>query len=150
MASISLRIRHVLQKIQSVLAFEPWTIYPAFNTNRGLGRVALIACILGALLGVHVVLLITVVIMKQAYISHSSESAYAYFLDPSRMQLLIQWCAYIICVCVFHLAEFFATAVYNPRVLSSDSLMVNHSHAYTAAAIVSRTRRRYLDLGILY
>jgi protein-S-isoprenylcysteine O-methyltransferase len=35
------------------------------------------------------------------------------------------------------LLEFFVTAVYNPTVASADSFLVNHSTAYTAAAVTS-------------
>jgi protein-S-isoprenylcysteine O-methyltransferase len=37
----------------------------------------------------------------------------------------------------FHLLEFFTTAVYNPSVTSSESYLVNHSKAYTAAFIIA-------------
>lgn len=58
------------------------------------------------------------------------------FLGPDRLQLLLQWCLYIVVLCTFHLLEFFVTAVYNPYVTSSDSFLINHSTAYTAAALV--------------
>jgi hypothetical protein len=137
MPSFLLGIRLALQKLQSVLAFEGWTMFPAFNTNHGLGRTALIASILGTWLGIHIVLLIIFVIVKQP---DTLEFSFSAFIDIDRTQLLIQWCAYVICICIFHLAEFFTTAIYNPRVLSTDSFVVNHSYAYTAAAIVSIVR----------
>jgi hypothetical protein len=42
----------------------------------------------------------------------------------------------VIFLCTFHLGEFFTTAVFNPSVTTSDSFMVNHSKAYTTAALV--------------
>jgi hypothetical protein len=132
--SFSLGARLALEKVQSALAFEGWTMFPAFNTNHGLGRTALIASILGALLGMHIILLIIFVILKQRY---TRDFSFSTFVDMDRTQLLIQWCADVICICIFHLAEFFTTAIYNPRVVSTDSFVVNHSYAYTAAAIVS-------------
>ena len=42
-------------------------------------------------------------------------------------------------MCIFHLLEFFVTAVYNPYELSGDSFLVNQSKAYTAAALISAT-----------
>jgi len=44
---------------------------------------------------------------------------------------------YVIALCSFHLGEFFTTAICNPSSASADSFMVNHSKAYTAAALVS-------------
>lgn len=131
--SMMLRVRLVLQKIQSVLAFEAWSMYPAFNTSQGLGRAALIALILGVLLGMHIMLLVVAIMMQLHDLYPMSSNS----IDHDRMQFLVQWCMYVICVCIFHLAEFFATSICNPRVLSSDSFIVNHSYAYTAAAIVS-------------
>ena len=55
---------------------------------------------------------------------------------PERTQFLLQWCVYVVAVCTFHLLEFFVTALYNPAVTSSDSFLINHSVAYTAAALV--------------
>jgi len=53
--------------------------------------------------------------------------------------LLWQWCAYIISLSSFHLLEFFITAIYNPTTCTADSFVVNHSTAYTAAALTSWT-----------
>lgn len=39
--------------------------------------------------------------------------------------------------CIFHLAEFFITAVYNPTQATADSYLINHSMTYTAAAVSS-------------
>lgn len=51
----------------------------------------------------------------------------------------MQWTVYVIALCMFHLGEFFTTAISNPSVTSADSFMVNHSKAYTAAALISWT-----------
>ena len=128
-----LRVRQVIRSIHSVVAFESWGMYPAFNTRQGLGRAALIAFALGALLGMHVTLLIVVIMMRV----DNTPAAGSKMLENSRIIFLIQWCSYVSSVCIFHLAEFFATALCNPAVLSTDSFIVNHSYAYTAAALVS-------------
>lgn len=57
-------------------------------------------------------------------------------LGPDRVQLILQWSLYVVVLCTFHLLEFFATSFYNPYVTSSDSFLINHSIAYTAAALV--------------
>ncbi|KAL7533225.1 hypothetical protein ACHAWF_004402 [Thalassiosira exigua] len=51
--------------------------------------------------------------------------------------MALQWTAYVVALCTFHLGEFFTTAVFNPSVTSADSFMVNHSKHYTAAALIS-------------
>ena len=56
---------------------------------------------------------------------------------PRIIFMLWQWCTYIICLCTFHLLEFFITAIYNPTQATSDSYLVNHSITYTTAAILS-------------
>ncbi|KAL1925575.1 uncharacterized protein VTP21DRAFT_458 [Calcarisporiella thermophila] len=40
---------------------------------------------------------------------------------------------FIAAISVFHVLEYFATALYNPSKLSLDSFLINHSIAYTAA-----------------
>jgi len=62
------------------------------------------------------------------------------FLPPfieTRLILLWQWSAYVVALCTFHLTEFFVTVLYNPSVASADSFLINHSTAYTAAALSS-------------
>lgn len=56
---------------------------------------------------------------------------------PQIVFMLCQWCTYIMCLCTFHLLEFFITAIYNPSQATSDSYLVNHSITYTTAAILS-------------
>lgn len=58
-------------------------------------------------------------------------------VDSPRMLLLWQWSLYGTALTSFHLLEFWITALYNPHAASSDSFLVNHSVAYTAAALSS-------------
>jgi hypothetical protein len=53
------------------------------------------------------------------------------------LKMAFQWTIYVIFLCAFHLGEFFTTALFNPSVATADSFMVNHSKAYTTAALVS-------------
>lgn len=154
--SISLHLRTVLQRIQSKLAFEGWLRYPQFSTKmvrlwilipsarpccarlirrccfhhaQGLGRVAMLACILGILWGIHFIMMLFICLYQYGIVQQT-------FLGPDRMQLLLQWCLYVVVLSTFHFLEFFVTAFYNPYVTSSDSFLINHSIAYTAAALV--------------
>ena len=138
-ALFSMRVRQALQTIQAELAFESWLSYPQFNTSRGLGRVALLASCLGIALGTHFVCLLLLVLERFGDFPQSILPG-ADKLGPDRMQLLLQWCMYVMIVSSFHLLEFFTTAIYNPTVATSDAFLINHSPAYTAAALVSPWR----------
>jgi protein-S-isoprenylcysteine O-methyltransferase len=49
----------------------------------------------------------------------------------------VQWCAYALCLSCFHFAEFIVTAINQPGDVSYDSYLINHSRAYTVAAVSS-------------
>jgi len=113
-----------LQWIQSKLAFEGWEDYPQFSTDKTLGRTAFIGTIIGVILGIHVTMLMVL----------------AFFVDkmPWNTRLMLtQWVVYIIFLCLFHMAEFFVTAIWTPSALTASSFLVNHSLAYTTAFIIS-------------
>ena len=133
---LTTRLREALQGIQSILAFESWQNYPQFSTNEGLGRVALLAGLLGLVLGIHLVALALLLLQR---FGNSGRPIIP--LSDDRSQLLLQWCLYVVLVSCFHLLEFFTTAVYNPSVASSDGFLINHSPAYTAAFLVSPPHR---------
>ena len=61
----------------------------------------------------------------------------SFILLPSRMNLIFQWTIFILVLCIFHSAEFFITAMYNPSVVNASSFVVNHSTAYTMAMMIS-------------
>jgi protein-S-isoprenylcysteine O-methyltransferase len=91
--------------------------YEHFSKKTGLGRVALVACFLAFTGGIHFMLFTTSFMSGNYYI--------------------FQWSFYIMALVAFHLLEFFLTALYNPRTCTADSFLVNHSRAYTIAALAS-------------
>lgn len=101
--------------------------------SKGLGRVALIASVLGVSWGLHLTILFQLLGHRLGVFPWSAVVA----LGEPRVQLLLQYCAYVVIVCSFHLAEYFITAIYNPSVLTADAFLISHSIAYTAAASVS-------------
>ncbi|GAX27469.1 protein-S-isoprenylcysteine O-methyltransferase [Fistulifera solaris] len=118
--------RNVIQPLQRRLDFQNWQDYPQFASVQSLGRVALIATILGILWGIHAVMCV--------------QRIWGYVMYGSSSLMLWQWSSYMLCLTTFHLLEFFVTALYNhPSALSADSFLVNHSAAYTAAALTSWT-----------
>ncbi len=88
----------------------------SFTDKRGLGRIALGGALLGCVFGGHLV---------WALLRGGAHAAEA------------QWCAYALCLCGFHFAEFIVTAVNQPQDVSYDSYLINHSRAYTLAALAS-------------
>lgn len=121
-----------LGKIQSLLDFDGFQFSPQFGTPKGLGRVALIATLLGCLWGSHGIL----IILLRFFGNASGDGA---IMTEIRFSMLFQWSLYIFALSSFHLLEFFTTAIYNPTVTSGDSFLVNHSKAYTAAFLIAAT-----------
>lgn len=122
-----------LGRIQDVLDFDGWELYSNFATTRGLGRVALIAALLGITWGVHAAILVLLSFQAWGFTNIVSIG----FIHGARLSMARRWCFYICSMCCFHLLEFFTTAVYNPTVTSSESFLVNHSKAYTGAFIIA-------------
>ena len=105
-----------LEPLQELLRLD----YPgnsAFDSPKAVGRVGVGGVVLGAALGAHAVLLV---------------------LAAWRRDLaLFQWCLYAVALSGFHVSEFAVTAVCQPARASYDSMLINHSPAYTAAALAS-------------
>jgi protein-S-isoprenylcysteine O-methyltransferase len=131
-------LREGLLVIQRRLDFDDWDDYPQFYAQKSLGRVALMAFGLGSLWGVHGVLLM-VLTLDSTSNSDNYDGIVAAVLSPERQAMAWQWCFYVWAMCTFHLLEFFTTAIYNPSVTSGDSFLVNHSKAYSAAALIAAT-----------
>lgn len=81
-----------------------------FRNPRGLGVVALLAAFLGAVAGAHAVALLASASVLQA-----------------------RWCLYAVFLAAFHLGEFLLTARNQPRDVTADSFLLNHSRAYGVA-----------------
>lgn len=60
-----------------------------------------------------------------------------YHESPWIMWMTIQWVCFVLFLCIFHLCEFFVTAIWNPSVLDASSFVINHSKAYTIAMLLS-------------
>jgi protein-S-isoprenylcysteine O-methyltransferase len=108
---------------------------------KSLGRVSVLGCVLGIVWGFHV--LLSVALTYLIFASNDQvPAALQCVTSPTttasyRLVELWQWSSYVVALCTFHLLEFFTTVMYNPTVASADSFLVNHSIAYTAAALTS-------------
>lgn len=110
-----------MDRIQFILALD------FLDQQNSFGRVGVLGCCLGVVWGIHVSCGAFLL-----WISFTSS-----FNETRRVTMAWTWCFYITAMCTFHLLEFFVTAFYNPTVVDSDSFLVNHSKAYTVAAIVA-------------
>ena len=126
---------------------------PKRNEGR-LGRIGLLSCFLGIQWGIHFCLLCCLIPMIISSASSSvaaagndndnnnNDTVTATSTSTATMTMLTKfwtWCFYITAMCTFHLLEFFVTCLYNPAVVNSDSFLVNHSKAYTAAFLLAIT-----------
>jgi len=103
------------------------------NILKGLGRVAIISLFLGSTLTGHFIVLILIFMER----SHRIQVPFLHdTLNQEQIHVLVKWLLYTICICIFHLGEFFITAIYNPSSISASSFLINHSTAYTAAYLV--------------
>lgn len=85
-------------------------------------------------------LFIQLALLQFGAIPSNALASHSFLADDDRLQMALQWTIYLIFLCAFHLGEFFTTALFNPSVATADSFMVNHSKAYTTAAMVRMFR----------
>lgn len=109
-----------LSFVQSILSLERWTGYPQYEDDKGLGRVALLSCILSLILGINLILCLQLVLINMGMLPKDIVGDWS----DERRQMAVQWTVYVIVLCTFHLAEFFTTSIFNPSVTSADSFMV--------------------------
>lgn len=122
----------IIDSIQYRLDFKNWTNYQ-FRDEHGLGRVSIIACGLSSVLTFNIMMICLFIFDRMNWMKSIS----IFGLDSSRELMLLQAASYVITLCVFHLTEFFVTAICNPSVVTAESFVVNHSRSYTAALILS-------------
>ena len=126
---------------------------PQFATKRGLGRVGLIAAVLGVSLGFHLCIFVSTIVAQRdqhlIYENNEKELEKRIVSEPSSLVLILQlWSLYIICLSCFHMSEFFITATYNPTAVTADSFVVNQSEKYTVAVLVCSSC--FLSLSKIY
>jgi protein-S-isoprenylcysteine O-methyltransferase len=118
---------------------EQLYLYPQFsNSKTSLGRAGLLGSLLGVVWGIHVMGMLACASSCLWYCSKENENDDT-FSWPSRLAMLWVWCFYMTALSTFHLLEFFVTCLYNPTEASSDSFLINHSKAYTAAILLATT-----------
>lgn len=115
----------ILDFIQDIVSYR-FLRGPQFHLKTGLGITGIAGFWLGVVMGLHIGLLLVGAVIKyylEIHIEHTDT--------------LIHWSIYMILLCYFHIMEFYSVAVYNPRELSFDSFLINHSKTYTLAVLCS-------------
>ena len=113
-----------------------WEGYPQFDSDKGCGRVALLACVLSTILGINFILCLQLVLIRLGILS--ADIFGSYWTDDT-LQMALQWTVYVQVLCIFHLGEFFTTAICNPSVTSADSFMVRMRLFWFAKANIKQT-----------
>ena len=108
----------LIQRLQLILDFDGYQ-NPQFLKN-GIGKIGTAAFILGTLFGFN--LCLTIVTIISTFLLRS----YFYFI-------LCIWSIFVTFLMGFHFLEFFITAVKQPKSVSYQSFIINHSKAYTIA-----------------
>jgi protein-S-isoprenylcysteine O-methyltransferase len=135
-------LNYLLDRIQKLLSLECLDQHPQFDHPTKAGKVALLGCFLGITWGINVTLLLGISALFWMNAVPNTDNT-SFINDRSDVSVLVRlcmfwrWCFYLVSLGTFHLLEFFVTAIYNPTEASSDSFLVNHSKAYTAAFLIA-------------
>lgn len=117
--------------LQGILNYQSTGRWNPQFRNSGAGMMGTTGFLLGLCGGVHFGILLALLLANQ--IGAIGKDMSEYFVT------IILWSVYVTLLCLFHFLEFFSTALWQPKVLSYDSFIVNHSRNYTIAMIVSAT-----------
>lgn len=94
----------------------------------GIGKIGFAGYLLGLFGGLHLGFIILSYYIVNLNLSVDTTDYFS---------ILLQWSVYFFLLCSFHFIEFFVTAYYQENNLSYESYVINHSSAYTIAAVTS-------------
>lgn len=117
----------MLSSVQDFLSFNNCTSH-VFKKN-GIGKIGVASFWLGLVGGIHLCMLFFALLLSMI--------DDVVVVLPFNIYAVIQWSTYMSLLCTFHFLEFFITALFQPSNLSYESLIINHSEAYTIAATAS-------------
>ena len=134
---------HHVEKIQSILSFGGAKDHPQF-TGDAIGKIGTAGFCLGIIGGVHLGMIIVIFawsLLKTNQMTEVKANGIVQDYNPMNesfsVTLLLQWSAYVTFLCFFHFAEFFITAVKQPKVLCYRSYLIDHSVSYTLANLAA-------------
>ena len=124
------RLQRAVLAVQDAINFKQSGAVNFQFAGDGVGKIGTTGFVLGLFGGFHVaVWWFSLLVLWMLEDSEVIESVIAL------LWVLLHWSTYAASLCAFHFLEFFATACYQPASLSFDSFIVNHSPAYTVAAV---------------
>ena len=144
-------LRHIYgaaEKVQDALNFSGSVSNPQFRGS-ATGKVGTAGFFLGLVGGIHLGILILCGLMtfwcpfmeqdgrENLKMVNSDSKSNLRYTGTLTLRILMQWCIYVVCLCLFHFSEFFVTAVKQPKNLKYDSFLLNHSINYTLANIAA-------------
>ena len=144
-------LRHIYgaaEKVQGALNFSGSGSNPQFRGS-ATGKVGTAGFFLGLVGGIHLGILILCGLMtfwspfmeqdgrENLKMVNSDSKSNLRYTGTLTLRILMQWCIYVVCLCLFHFSEFFVTAVKQPKNLKYDSFLLNHSINYTLANIAA-------------
>lgn len=115
----------MMDLIQDFLDFSNIAPNNAHFRNDGIGKVGIAGFTLGFLCGLYFSLSVLSFVL------------FSYFSNFSILILVFQFSTYMFVLCSFHFLEFFVTAFKQPKTLSYNSFVINHSKSYTIAVFAS-------------
>jgi Isoprenylcysteine carboxyl methyltransferase (ICMT) family len=136
-----------IDRLQSLLNFERIQLFKGnaqFTSTQGNGRMGLTGFLLGFIGGVHLNMACISVLCLAFILPASTTTVVAWGVggvswSVYALRVLVLWSTYIGLLACFHFGEFLVTAIHQPSALSYESYVVNHSKAYTVAALASWT-----------
>jgi protein-S-isoprenylcysteine O-methyltransferase len=141
---MSQNLKILFLRLQDVLDFEGGESHPQFSGN-AIGKMGTAGFALGVIGGLHA----GIFVMSALYVlfvrpeqgdsleEGGTQTASTKSMFTTGVGFLLQWSVYVVFLCIFHFAEFFITAVKQPKVLSYKSYLINHSVSYTMANIAA-------------
>lgn len=134
------------ESVQGILSFSGSTSNPQFCGSAG-GKMGTAGFLLGIVGGIHLGMLLMCAIMMYLHPLFQLDTEDDLLRidkdmtnEIAAMQVIkgmVQWCVYVVFLCFFHFAEFFVTAVKQPKNLKYESFLLNHSINYTLANVVA-------------
>jgi len=118
-----------LDRIQSALNYQSTGKWNPQFRNSGSGMMGTTGYLIGLCGGIHIGMVSMILLVYMAGLLDQEM--------PALLVNLLHWSTYVALLCTFHFLEFFSTAIWQPKVLSYDSFIVNHSQNYTIAVIAS-------------
>jgi len=124
-----------MQAIRKIQAHLNWTDTGSWNPqfrDSGSGMMGATGFLLGLCGGLHMGVVLTIALVYATNMTVLNETEPPGYLVP-----LLHWSLYMSLLCGFHFMEFLTTALWQQKDLCYDSFIVNHSAAYTCAALAA-------------